>query len=157
MRPAAARSRLTDLMLELVDTFTADKGVTIPRPLVRMAVQFLRMAIRRRAKFDIHELDVIAAARSSFVPALFGHATGDKFILPHHTEDIFAIYPARTRAGGPTPTHPAAAAAAAAAADGARGDAGARGRRATRTSSSSRAVTTRSDHSFSSTACPSFS
>lgn len=83
-------------MLELVDTFTGDRGLHIPRPLVRLAVQFLRMSIKRKAKFDIHDLDVIAAARQSFVPALFGHAKGDKFILPHHTEDIFAVYPVGT-------------------------------------------------------------
>lgn len=80
-------------MLELVDTFTGDRGLHIPRPLVRLAVQFLRMSIKRKARFDIYELDVITAARQSFVPALFGHAKGDKFILPHHTEDIYAVYP----------------------------------------------------------------
>jgi hypothetical protein len=69
-------SKLTDLMHELVDTFGADRGMHVPRPLVRGAVALLRFTIKRKAKFDIADLDVSAAAAGSFVPALFGHGTG---------------------------------------------------------------------------------
>jgi pimeloyl-ACP methyl ester carboxylesterase len=68
--------KLTDLMQELVDTFGADRGMHVPRPLVRGAVALLRFTIKRKAKFDIADLDVSAAAAGSFVPALFGHGTG---------------------------------------------------------------------------------
>jgi pimeloyl-ACP methyl ester carboxylesterase len=70
-------SKLTDLMQELVDTFGAEKGLHVPRPLVRGAVALMRFSIKRRARFDIADLDVAAAAAGSFVPALFGHATGE--------------------------------------------------------------------------------
>ena len=129
-------SKLTDLMHELVNTFGAERGMHVPRPLVRGAVALLRYSIKRRAKFDIADLDVTAAAAGSFVPALFGHATGarrrccaarsparalaghphllgsadaaaggarcgrenagDRFILPSHTDALFAVYPVRT-------------------------------------------------------------
>ena len=69
-------SKLTDLMHELVDTFGEERGVRVPRPLVKGAVALLRFSIRRKAKFDIADLDVAAAAAHSYVPALFGHATG---------------------------------------------------------------------------------
>ncbi len=113
-------SRLTDLMQELVDTFSAERNMHVPRPLVRGAVALLRFSIKRKAKFDIADLDVVEAASHSFVPALFGHATGaaaraltwqlratcaapltvlctrragDHFILPRHTEALYAAYP----------------------------------------------------------------
>ena len=86
-------SKLTDLMHELVQVFSHERGVPVPRPLVRGAVALLRYSIKRRANFDIAKLDVLAAASQSFVPALFGHATGDKFILPSHSAALYAAYP----------------------------------------------------------------
>lgn len=86
-------SKLTDLMLELVDTIGGDRGMRVPRPLVRGAVALMRFSILRRAHFDISQLDVLRAASGSFVPALFGHATGDTFIAPRHSEALYAVYP----------------------------------------------------------------
>ena len=86
-------SKLTDLMHELVQVFSHERGVPVPRPLVRGAVALLRYSIKRRANFDISKLDVLAAASQSFVPALFGHATGDQVILPSHSAALNAAYP----------------------------------------------------------------
>jgi len=86
-------SRLTDLMMELVDVMAASRRMYVPRPLVHAAVALVRLSIQRRAHVDISQLDVTTAAACSFVPALFGHATGDTFIRPTHSQTLCNIYP----------------------------------------------------------------
>eukprot|EP00850_Spirogloea_muscicola_P010597 SM000063S19987 [mRNA] locus=s63:86066:95294:+ [translate_table: standard] len=81
-------SRLSGLMLELVDLYK----IPLPKFTVKMAVQYMRSIIKKKAHFDITALDAIAAASKCFVPALFGHAEDDDFILPHHSDDICAVY-----------------------------------------------------------------
>ncbi|KAF2311057.1 hypothetical protein GH714_019319 [Hevea brasiliensis] len=69
-------SDLVDLMMELV----------------KFAIQYMRRAIQKKAKFDIMDLKTIKVAKSCFVPALFGHAIDDDFIQPHHSDRIFEAY-----------------------------------------------------------------
>jgi hypothetical protein len=52
----------------------------------------MRKVVKRKASFDIMELDTIQVAKRCFVPALFGHATEDDFILPHHSDKIYESY-----------------------------------------------------------------
>ncbi|KAG6432205.1 hypothetical protein SASPL_103779 [Salvia splendens] len=81
-------SDLVDLMMELVDTYK----VRLPKFTVKFAIQYMRKAIQRKAKFDIMELNTIKVAKSSFVPVLFGHAIEDDFIQPHHSDRVFDAY-----------------------------------------------------------------
>ncbi|PIN15495.1 putative alpha/beta hydrolase [Handroanthus impetiginosus] len=81
-------SDLVDLMMELVDTFK----VRLPRFTLKFAIQFMRRAIQKKAKFDIMDLNTIKVAKSCFVPALFGHAIDDDFVQPHHSDRIFDAY-----------------------------------------------------------------
>lgn len=81
-------SDLVDLMMELVDTYK----VRIPKFTVKFAIQYMRRAIMKKAKFDIMDLNAIKVAKSCFVPVLFGHAVDDDFIQPHHSERIFDVY-----------------------------------------------------------------
>ncbi|GAB4843486.1 hypothetical protein Ancab_013447 [Ancistrocladus abbreviatus] len=81
-------SDLVDLMMELVDTYK----VRLPKFTVKFAIQYMRRAIQKKAKFDIMDLNTIKVAKSCFVPALLGHATDDDFIQPHHSERIFDAY-----------------------------------------------------------------
>ncbi|XP_051152814.1 uncharacterized protein LOC127266575 [Andrographis paniculata] len=81
-------SDLVDLMMELVDTYK----VRLPKFTVKFAIQYMRRAIQRKAKFDITDLNTIKVAKYCFVPALFGHATDDDFIQPHHSDRIFDAY-----------------------------------------------------------------
>ncbi|XP_044499634.1 uncharacterized protein LOC123221032 [Mangifera indica] len=81
-------SDLVDLMMELVDTYK----IRLPKFTVKFAIQFMRKAIQKKAKFDITDLNTIKVAKSSFVPALFGHAVEDDFIQPHHSDRIFEVY-----------------------------------------------------------------
>ncbi|XP_031249008.1 uncharacterized protein LOC116106836 [Pistacia vera] len=81
-------SDLVDLMMELVDTYK----IRLPKFTVKFAIQFMRKAIQKKAKFDITDLNTTKVAKSCFVPALFGHAVEDDFIQPHHSDRIFEVY-----------------------------------------------------------------
>lgn len=81
-------SDLVDLMMELVDTYK----VRLPKFTVKFAIQYMRKAIQKKAKFDIMDLNSIKVAKSCFVPVLLGHAIDDDFIQPHHSERIFDAY-----------------------------------------------------------------
>ncbi|OAY55874.1 uncharacterized protein LOC110611849 isoform X3 [Manihot esculenta] len=81
-------SDLVDLMMELVDTYK----FRFPKFTVKFAIQYMRRAIQKKAKFDIMDLNTIKVAKSCFVPALFGHAVDDDFIQPHHSDRICEAY-----------------------------------------------------------------
>ncbi|QCD79898.1 uncharacterized protein LOC114177668 isoform X4 [Vigna unguiculata] len=81
-------SDLVDLMMELVDTYK----IRLPKFTVKFAIQYMRRAIQKKAKFDIMDLNTIKVAKSCFVPALLGHAIEDDFIQPHHSDRIFEAY-----------------------------------------------------------------
>ncbi|GJU51177.1 alpha/beta hydrolases superfamily protein [Tanacetum coccineum] len=81
-------SDLVDLMMELVDTYK----IRLPKFTVKFAIQYMKRAILKKAKFDISELNTIKSAKSSFVPVLFGHAVDDDFIHPHHSDRIYEAY-----------------------------------------------------------------
>lgn len=52
----------------------------------------MRRAIRLKASFDINDLDALALAPCTFIPALFAHAKEDAFVQPHHSEHIAHAY-----------------------------------------------------------------
>ncbi|CAI7839883.1 unnamed protein product, partial [Closterium sp. NIES-54] len=82
-------SNLPNLILELVDTFK----IKLPKFTVKMLVYYLRNLIKKKVPdFDINDLDAVGVAKSSFIPVLFGHASGDTFILPHHSQQIHEAY-----------------------------------------------------------------
>ncbi|KAK2984271.1 hypothetical protein RJ640_010230, partial [Escallonia rubra] len=91
----SAFSNLFDLMMELVDVYK----IRLPKFTVKVAVQYMRRIIQKKAKFDIMDLNCmqvwhlyLSVAPKTFIPALFGHAKDDKFIQPHHSDLIFNSY-----------------------------------------------------------------
>ncbi|CAN6552542.1 unnamed protein product [Malus baccata var. baccata] len=60
--------------------------------MVKMAVQYMRRIIEKKAKFDIMDLNCLQVATKTFIPALFGHAKDDKFIQTHHSDIIYKSY-----------------------------------------------------------------
>ncbi|ESQ55719.1 hypothetical protein EUTSA_v10027147mg [Eutrema salsugineum] len=81
-------SNLFDLMMELVDVYK----IRLPKFTVKMAVQYMRRVIQKKAKFNIMDLNCLKVSPKTFIPALFGHASGDKFIQPHHSDLILKCY-----------------------------------------------------------------
>uniref|UniRef100_A0A2N9IPC2 Serine aminopeptidase S33 domain-containing protein n=1 Tax=Fagus sylvatica TaxID=28930 RepID=A0A2N9IPC2_FAGSY len=102
----SAFSNLYDLMMELVDVYK----IRLPKFTVKMAVQYMRRVIEKKAKFDIMDLNClqfvnllveyltvnseqqILVAPKTYIPALFGHASDDRFIQYHHSDLIFKSY-----------------------------------------------------------------
>jgi len=82
-------SNLVTLMEELA---TGHQGLRIPKIAIKSLIGFLRRSIKKRANFDIHHSDPLAAAQSSFIPALFGHGKDDDFIDFHHSEALYKAY-----------------------------------------------------------------
>lgn len=81
-------SNLVDLMMELVDVYK----IRLPKFTLKVAIQYMRKVIQKKAHFDIFNLDAVQVAKKSFIPALFGHATEDLFIQPHHSDVIYKAY-----------------------------------------------------------------
>ncbi|KAL5073039.1 hypothetical protein RYX36_012023 [Vicia faba] len=52
----------------------------------------MRRVIEKKAKFDIMKLNCVLVAPKTFIPVLFGHASDDKFIQPHHSDLISESY-----------------------------------------------------------------
>ncbi|XP_048329507.1 uncharacterized protein LOC107433622 [Ziziphus jujuba] len=84
----SAFSNLYSLMMELVDVYK----IRLPKFTVKMAVQYMRRVIEKKAKFDIMDLNCLQVSPKTFIPALFGHAKDDKFIQPHHSDLIYKSY-----------------------------------------------------------------
>ncbi|XP_020100396.1 uncharacterized protein LOC109718539 isoform X2 [Ananas comosus] len=84
----SAFSNLFGLMMELVDVYK----IRLPKFTVKMAIQYMRRVIQKRAKFDIMDLNTVQYAPKTFIPALFGHASADIFIQPHHCDLIYEAY-----------------------------------------------------------------
>ncbi|CAB4305953.1 unnamed protein product [Prunus armeniaca] len=84
----SAFSNLYVLMMELVDVYK----IRLPKFTVKMAVQYMRRIIEKKAKFDIMDLNCLQVSSKTFIPALFGHAKDDKFIPNHHSDLIYKSY-----------------------------------------------------------------
>ncbi|XP_022926850.1 uncharacterized protein LOC111433838 isoform X1 [Cucurbita moschata] len=84
----SAFSNLYNLMMELVDVYK----IRLPKFTVKVAVQYMRRVIEKKAKFDIMNLNCLQVTPKTFIPALFGHANCDKFVQPHHSELIYNSY-----------------------------------------------------------------
>lgn len=87
----SAFTSLEQLVQEIVERGRRE-GYTIPSFAVKIVMKFIRASVQKRADFDLKRLSPIAHASISFVPALFIAATGDEFIAPHHSDQIYAQY-----------------------------------------------------------------
>ena len=94
-------SRLTDLMLELATNengaSVATGGFSVPKPLVKVALTMIKRSVRRRAEFNIDHVAPLERVPETYVPTLFGHAKGDTFVAPHHSERLFVAHGADTK------------------------------------------------------------
>ena len=63
-------SRLTDLMLELVE----EQKIPIPRYLMKVALSMMRRSVRKRAKFNIDDVAPLAVVPELQIPILYGES-----------------------------------------------------------------------------------
>lgn len=66
--------------------------LNIPKVALGIGLRMVRSSVKSRAGFDINALEPISNVDKCFVPALFGCAEEDTFILPKHAEQIHDAY-----------------------------------------------------------------
>ncbi|KAM9971775.1 hypothetical protein ACTFIW_011758 [Dictyostelium discoideum] len=64
----------------------------LPKLMISLGLKMVRGSIKKRAHFDIKELDVLNIADQVYIPALFAHGESDNFVRPHHSEKLFEKY-----------------------------------------------------------------
>eukprot|EP00164_Ancoracysta_twista_P001874 GFYU01002462.1.p1 GENE.GFYU01002462.1~~GFYU01002462.1.p1 ORF type:complete len:567 (-),score=72.17 GFYU01002462.1:16-1656(-) len=82
-------TKLSELAYEIIES----SNMKIPRMLVGVGLKLIRGTVKKRADFDIDDIDPSAVIQSTFVPALFAHASGDTFVGPHHSQKLASLYP----------------------------------------------------------------
>ena len=85
---------LEQVALELVTSApeTVPGAPNVPPFLVKTALRVVAGTVKSRAGFDLYKLRPVEAARTCFVPALFGCAADDVLVRPHHSQLIFDEY-----------------------------------------------------------------
>jgi len=66
--------------------------IKIPQFIVDMVLESIRSEVRDRADFDLQDLAPIKCAHKAVCPALFGVASDDSAVLPHHTQDLHRLW-----------------------------------------------------------------
>ena len=70
----------------------AGKYTKIPKWILSGAMKIISSSVKSRAHFSLSDLKPIDHVEEAFIPALFGHAEGDDFIEPHHSEELHEKY-----------------------------------------------------------------
>ena len=65
----------------------------IPKTILDAALKMIRKTILQKAGFDILELEPIKYVKKAFIPAFFVAGKNDNFIRPHHSQQLYDLYP----------------------------------------------------------------
>eukprot|EP01132_Coremiostelium_polycephalum_P002536 gene2536-3139_t len=65
----------------------------IPKLMISLGLKMIRSSIKKKAHFDIKDLDITPQTEQVFIPALFCHGKDDTFVRPHHSEVLYEKYP----------------------------------------------------------------
>eukprot|EP00041_Stephanoeca_diplocostata_P021378 m.496998 g.496998 ORF g.496998 m.496998 type:complete len:481 (-) comp21811_c0_seq3:596-2038(-) len=82
---------LYQLAWELVEIQRAN-GMRVPGFAVSIVMASIRRSVRKRAGFDMRNVNPIANCSKCFIPALFAHGEQDEFIQPHHSQKLHDAY-----------------------------------------------------------------
>ena len=52
----------------------------------------MKGTVKKKAKFDMNEINPLKHVPKAFVPSFFISAKDDDFIHPHHSDDLLAAY-----------------------------------------------------------------
>ncbi|GAM26335.1 hypothetical protein SAMD00019534_095100, partial [Acytostelium subglobosum LB1] len=64
----------------------------MPKLMISLGLKMIRSSIKKRAHFDIKDLDITPTTEQVFIPALFAHGKDDDFVKPHHSEKLYEKY-----------------------------------------------------------------
>ena len=70
----------------------ASRYAKLPGFVLSGAMSLVRKTIKKKAKFDINELNPIDSVDKCFIPAMFAAGKNDTFILPQHSEELYQKY-----------------------------------------------------------------
>jgi len=86
-------SSLQRVAEELVLNFTSlAKTPRLTKMAVGLGLRVLRATIKKKAQFDLKDLEVVSVARACFVPSLFVHGQNDTFVRPQHSVELYESY-----------------------------------------------------------------
>ena len=80
-------ANLRQLAEELARTYTK-----LPGFILSSVMFFIKRTIKKKAGFDIEDLNPLEHVDKSFIPVQFIAAKNDTFILPAHTEQLHGLY-----------------------------------------------------------------
>jgi cephalosporin-C deacetylase-like acetyl esterase len=84
----SAFASLYKVMVDLVKT----RKKWVPEAAVKLATKQIRKSIKKKAQFDIKQLNTVACARRCTVPCILAHALSDDFIPPTHQQELALHY-----------------------------------------------------------------
>lgn len=70
----------------------AKKYTKMPGFVVSAGTKLIARSVRAKANFELEKVKPISHVDKAFIPALFGHAIDDDFILPSHSEALHEAY-----------------------------------------------------------------
>lgn len=80
-------ANLRQLAEELAKSYTK-----LPGFVLSSVMYFIKKTIKKKAGFNLEDLNPLEHVDKSFIPVQFIAASGDTFILPHHTEKLHSLY-----------------------------------------------------------------
>jgi len=76
----------------LVEELVKDK-ISLPGFIINQAIKLVKSSVKKKAHFDLNDIEPIKFAERCFIPALFCSADDDTFVKPHHSKKLYDIYP----------------------------------------------------------------
>lgn len=67
--------------------------ISLPAFVCNQAVKLVKSTVKKKANFNLDDIEPIKFAERCFIPAMFVHANGDDFVQPHHSKMLHDIYP----------------------------------------------------------------
>lgn len=75
----------------LVEELVKDR-VSLPGWIINQAIKLVKSTVKKKAKFDLNDIEPVKFAARCFIPALFVAAKDDNFVKPHHAKILYDLY-----------------------------------------------------------------
>uniref|UniRef100_A0A6B2L4N3 Serine aminopeptidase S33 domain-containing protein n=1 Tax=Arcella intermedia TaxID=1963864 RepID=A0A6B2L4N3_9EUKA len=79
------------------EVFQQFHGSTILNPLFHVSFSSLNKIVKKKASFDIKDLEISNNLLELDIPCLFVHGSEDKFVVPQHSQILFDCYKGRKK------------------------------------------------------------
>lgn len=75
----------------LVEELVSEK-ITLPKFILSQAIKMVKNSVKKKAFFDLDDIEPIKYAERCYIPALFTSANDDDFVKPHHSKYLYDVY-----------------------------------------------------------------